>query len=150
MKQPSFCLAVLFILAYAKTIQQKSHLDVAMRKLKFMANPQSQEQLQGSQQTQEYVAHLLTEELGKYGFKTLAQSGAQVAVSVDEHELPLSVSCETRDQEGHLICEIASYPDEEQDWLDRITEQSLLNQLAQAVEASLKEQESFSEFEWKN
>ena len=26
-----------------------------MRKLKFMANPQSQEQLQGSQQTQEYV-----------------------------------------------------------------------------------------------
>jgi len=80
MKQPSFCLAVLFILAYAKTIQQKSHLDVAMRKLKFMANPQSQEQLQGSQQTQEYVAHLLTEELGKYGFKTLAQSGAQVAV----------------------------------------------------------------------
>lgn len=51
---------------------------------------------------------------------------------------------------AHLICEIASYPDEEQDWLDRITEQSLLNQLAQAVEASLKEQESFSEFEWKN
>ena len=49
-------------------------------KLKFMANPQSQEQLQSSQQTQEYVAHLLTEELGKYGFKTLAQSGAQVAV----------------------------------------------------------------------
>ena len=45
---------------------------------------------------------------------------------------------------------LASYPDEEQDWLDRITEQSLLNQLAQAVEASLKEQESFSEFEWKN
>ena len=36
------------------------------------------------------------------------------------------------------------------DWLDRITERSLLNQLAQAVETSLKEQESFSEFEWKS
>lgn len=121
-----------------------------MRKLKFMASPQSQQQLQGCQQTQEYVAHLLTEELAKYGFKTLAQSGAQVAVSVDEYELPLSVSCETRDQDGHLVCEIASYPDEQQDWLARITERSLLNQLAQAVETSLKQHETFSEFEWKS
>ncbi|ENX13878.1 hypothetical protein F894_02093 [Acinetobacter sp. CIP 51.11] len=120
-----------------------------MRKLKFMANTQSQTPWDG-QETQEYVAHLLAEELGKYGFQTLSQSGAQVAVSVEEHALPLSVSCETRDEQGHLVCEIASYPEEEQDWLDRITERSLLNQLAQAVETSLKEQESFSEFEWKS
>lgn len=150
MKRPSFCLAVLFILAYAKPIQEKSHLDVAMRKLKFIANTQSQQQLQDSRETQEYVAQFLADELGKYGFQTLPQSGGQVAVAVDEHALPLSVSCESRDSEGHFVCEIVSYPDEEQDWLDRITEQSLLNQLAQAVEASLKEQESFSEFEWKN
>ncbi|WP_180190969.1 MULTISPECIES: hypothetical protein [unclassified Acinetobacter] len=120
-----------------------------MRKLKFMANTQSQQPRDG-QETQEYVAHFLAETLGKHGFQTLSQSGAQVAVSVDEHALPLSVSCETRDEQGHLVCEIASYPEEEQDWLDRITERSLLNQLAQAVETSLKEQESFSEFEWKN
>ncbi|MGE8538971.1 MAG: hypothetical protein ACN6NI_06775, partial [Acinetobacter sp.] len=107
-----------------------------MRKLKFMANAQSLQQPHDGQETQEYVARLLAGELGKYGFQTLSQSGAQVAVSVDEHALPLSVSCETRDEQGHLICEIASYPEEEQDWLDRITERSLLNQLAQAVETS--------------
>lgn len=120
-----------------------------MRKLKFMANTRSQQPCDG-QETCEYVAHFLAETLGKHGFQTLSQSGAQVAVSVDEHALPLSVSCETRDEQGHLVCEIASYPEEEQDWLDRITERSLLNQLAQAVETSLKEQESFSEFEWKS
>jgi hypothetical protein len=47
------------------------------------------------------------------------------------------------------VCEIASYPDEEQDWLDRIAERSLLNQLAQAVETTLKTDKSFTEFEWK-
>ena len=112
-----------------------------------MAHPSSQSQ-QDSRETQEYVAQLLTTELGKYGFQTLAQSGAHVAVSVEEHELPLSINCESKDSEGHLICEISSYPEEEQDWLDRITERSLLNQLAQAVETSLREQESFSNFEW--
>jgi hypothetical protein len=33
--------------------------------------------------------------------------------------------------------------------LERISERSLLNQLAQAVENSLKEDEAFSGFEWK-
>ena len=42
-----------------------------MRKLKFMANTQSQTPRDG-QETQEYVAHLLAEELGKYGFQTLS------------------------------------------------------------------------------
>ena len=86
--------------------------------------------------------------MGQYGFQTLSQSGDQVAVSVDNQSLPLSVTCQSHEAEGHLVCEITSYPDEEQDWLDRITEQSLLNQLAQAVENTLKEDESFSEFKW--
>ncbi|KGT48429.1 MULTISPECIES: hypothetical protein [Acinetobacter] len=121
-----------------------------MRKLQFRANTQkSQEQLNNSRETQEYIAHFLANELGKYGFQTLPQSGGTVAISVEEHELPLSVSCATQDEEGHCLCEISSYPAEEQDWLERITETSLLNQLAQAVEASLKEQEALSEFEWK-
>src|SRR5690606_22093317 len=120
-----------------------------MRKLKFMANTQSQQPRDG-QETQEYVAHFLAETLGKHGFQTLSQSGAQVAVSVDEHALPLSVSCETRDEQGHLVCEIVSYHEEEQHWLDRKNERSLLNQLAQAVETALKERESFSDFEWKS
>lgn len=127
-------------------IDYKKLKDIAMRKLKFMANGNNQ----NKQQTQDYVTHLLAQDLGKYGFKTLPQSGAQIAISVEEHTLPLSISCETRDKQGHLICEISSYPEEEQDWLDRITEQSLLNQLAQAVENTLKEDELFSDFEWKN
>lgn len=123
-----------------------------MRKLQFTANCEKHNHV--SQQpndchvTQEYVADLLSKELGQYGFQTLSQSGDQVAVSVDNQSLPLSVTCQGHDAEGHLVCEITSYPDEEQDWLDRITEQSLLNQLAQAVENTLKEDESFSEFKW--
>ena len=127
-------------------------LDAPMRKLQFTANCEKHNHV--SQQpndchvTQEYVADLLSKELGQYGFQTLSQSGDQVAVSVDNQSLPLSVTCQSHDEEGHLVCEITSYPDEEQDWLDRITEQSLLNQLAQAVENTLKEDESFSEFKW--
>ena len=127
-------------------------LDAPMRKLQFTANCEKHDHV--SQQpkdchvTQEYVADLLSKELGQYGFQTLSQSGDQVAVSVDNQSLPLSVTCQSHDAEGHLVCEITSYPDEEQDWLDRITEQSLLNQLAQAVENTLKEDESFSEFKW--
>ncbi len=48
------------------------------------------------------------------------------------------------------MCEIASYPDEGQDWLDRIAERSLLNQLAQAVENTLKTDKNFTEFKWSN
>ncbi|ANF82072.1 hypothetical protein A3K93_07605 [Acinetobacter sp. NCu2D-2] len=120
-----------------------------MRKLKFMANNSQQSNEQSTQHTQDYVAKLLAQDLEKYGFKTLPQSGSHIAVSVEEHELPLSISCEHKDSQGHLVCEISSYPEEEQDWLDRITEQSLLNQLAQAVENTLKEDEKFSDFEWK-
>ena len=121
-----------------------------MRILKFMANSTIDNTAQSEQETRNYVADLLERDLSKYGFKTLGQSGAHIAISVEEHELPLSINCDSRDEEGHLICEISSYPEEEQDWLDRITEQSLLNQLAQAVENTLKEDESFSDFEWKN
>ena len=128
-------------------------LDRKMRKLQFTANCEKHNHMSHQSNdchvTQEYVADLLSKELGQYGFQTLSQSGDQVAVSVDNQSLPLSVTCQCHDAEGHLVCEITSYPDEEQDWLERITEQSLLNQLAQAVENTLKEDESFSGFEWK-
>ena len=121
-----------------------------MRKLKFVANRDIKNQLNDFKEVQTYVADLLAHKLVDHGFETLSQSGAQVAVSVDEHALPLSVSCESRSEDGHLVCEIMSYPEEDQDWLDRITEQSLLNQLELAVESTLKEHEALSEFEWKN
>ncbi|WP_374667002.1 hypothetical protein [Acinetobacter sp.] len=120
-----------------------------MRKLQFAANCEHQENQDDSSAAQKQVADLLANKLSDYGFETLSQSGDQVAVSVDNHALPLSITCQGHDVAGHLVCEIISYPDEDQDWLDRITEQSLLNQLAQAVENTLKEDEAFSKFEWK-
>ena len=121
-----------------------------MRKLQFTANCKQHPLQAGSHShmTQEYVADLLVGKLSQYGFHTLPQSGDHVAVSVDNHALPLSITCQGSDQEGHLVCEITSYPTEDQDWLDRINERSLLNQLAQAVENTLKTDESFSGFEW--
>ena len=125
-------------------------LDRAMRKLQFAADCKHQAETDGRCAAQKQVADLLVSRLGQYGFKTLPQSGDQVAVSVDNHALPLSITCQGHDQDGQLVCEITSYPDEGQDWLERIAEQSLLNQLAQAVENTLKEDESFSKFQWKN
>ena len=122
-----------------------------MKKLQFAANCKHHQANQSdSVAAQKQVADLLASKLGQYGFEALPQGSDRVAVSVDNHELPLSVTCQGHNTEGHLVCEITSYPDEEQDWLDRITEQSLLNQLAQAVENTLKEDAAFSEFKWKN
>lgn len=48
------------------------------------------------------------------------------------------------------MCEISANPDEEQDWFEKIETQSIIRQLAQAVENSLKADQSFSEFVWKS
>lgn len=122
-----------------------------MRKLKFNADCEKHGHADSKacHVTQGYVADLLSKKLGQYGFQTLPQSGDHIAVSVDDKSLPLSVTCQSKNEDGHMVCEITSYPDENQDWLDRITEQSLLNQLAQAVENTLKDNEEFSNFEWK-
>ncbi|MFH7809875.1 hypothetical protein ACE01U_14615 [Acinetobacter sp. BSP-153] len=121
-----------------------------MRKLQFTAQHGQPHSLNDNAVVQKQVQQLLVQKLGQFGFETLPQSGDQVAVSVDNHTLPLSITCQCHDNEGNLVCEIASYPDEEQDWVDRIAERSLLNQLAQAVENTLKTDKSFTEFEWKN
>lgn len=121
-----------------------------MKTLQFTAQCDNKAELQDCKIAQDYVADLLARQLNQHGFETLLQSGAQIAVSVEDHPLPLSVSCESRDAKGRLVCEILSYPEEEQDWFDRIESQSLLNQLAQAVEQTLKQDENFTAFEWKN
>ncbi len=41
------------------------------------------------------------------------------------------------------MCEISANPDEEQDWFEKIETQSIIRQLAQAVENSLKADHSF-------
>lgn len=120
-----------------------------MRKLQFTAQHGQQHSLNDSSMVQKQVQALLVQKLGQFGFETLPQSGDQVAVSVDNHTLPLSITCQGHGGDGNIVCEIASYPDEEQDWVARIAERSLLNQLAQAVENTLKTDENFSAFEWK-
>lgn len=119
-----------------------------MKKLQFSAHYPAQVASIKNQFAQKQVTTILAQRLSQYGFQTLSQSGDQIAVSVEDHTLPLSVTCGDSAQ-GQLVCEITSYPEEGQDWLDRITEQSLLNQLALAVENTLKEQEHFQDFQWK-
>lgn len=102
--------------------------------------------------TQEYVAALLFKQLGHYGFDAqhIVHEHEKVEVSIDNHLLPLSITCQKTDHDGHLICEISANPDEEQDWFEKIETQSIIRQLAQAVENSLKADQSFSAFEWKS
>ena len=120
-----------------------------MRTLQFIANCEANNNVNQCLLAQKQVTALLANKLAEFGFETLSQSGDHIAVSVEQHELPLAVSCQSQDDNGHMVCEISSYPAEEQDWLERITEQSLLNQLAQAVESALKTEDSFRDFEWK-
>lgn len=119
-----------------------------MRTLQFIAHCETAPHPHDDMAVSKQVTQLLAEKLAEYGFETLSQSGEHIAVSVEQHELPLAVSCQHQNEQGHMVCEISSYPAEEQDWLDRITEQSLLNQLAQAVETTLKSQRHFSDFKW--
>lgn len=120
-----------------------------MRILQFIAQCEQHQQADRCALAQHQITQLLAQQLEHYGFQTLSQSGHQIAVSVEDHTLPLAVTCQSQNDEGYVVCEISSYPEEEQDWLDRITEQSLLNQLAHAVEAALKTNAAFSQFEWK-
>ncbi len=120
-----------------------------MKKLQFIAHCEANNNVNDCAVAQKQVTQLLADKLADFGFETLSQSGDHIAVSVEAHELPLAVTCQSQDDNGHMVCEISSYPAEEQDWLDRIAEQSLLNQLAQAVESTLKAESGFSQFEWK-
>ncbi|EAU3347050.1 TPA: hypothetical protein ACXPX3_005575 [Klebsiella variicola subsp. variicola] len=127
-----------------------------MRKLQFTAhcekhNPASP-QSNDCDTTQAYVADLLAQQLEQYGFKTqnICTDSKQLSVSVENHPLPLSVTCRKKSENGLLMCEISSHPEEEQDWFSRIEMQSVIKQLAQAVENTLKQDKSFAEFEWKS
>jgi hypothetical protein len=132
------------------------NLDQQMRKLQFTAhcekhNPASP-QSNDCDTTQAYVADLLAQQLEQYGFKTqnICTDSKQLSVSVENHPLPLSVTCRKKSENGLLMCEISSHPEEEQDWFSRIEMQSVIKQLAQAVENTLKQDKSFAEFEWKS
>lgn len=132
------------------------NLDQQMRKLQFTAHCEKHNlasaQSNDCDTTQAYVADLLAQQLEQYGFKTqnICTDSKQLSVSVENHPLPLSVTCRKKSENGLLMCEISSHPEEEQEWFSRIEMQSVIKQLAQAVENTLKQDKSFAEFEWKS
>ena len=102
--------------------------------------------------TQEYVAALLYKQLEQYGFDAqhIRHEHQKIEVRIDNHHLPLSILCSQQDVEGHILCQISANPQQEQAWFERIETQSIIRQLAQAVENSLKTEHSFSDFVWKS
>lgn len=124
-----------------------------MRKLQFLANCKTHAHSNASQSchiTQEYVTHLLSKQLKNYGFTAEEAAEKKLEVSVEDHSVAIGVNCSIKDENGLLVCEISAHANEEQDWFSRIETQSVIKQLSQAVENTLKQDESFSEFEWKS
>lgn len=127
-------------------------LDDVMRKLQFIADCAKHGDSQGDscQSTQGYVKNLLTKELVSYGFDvSTEQDQQQLAVQVEDHPVGLGINCDVKNENGLLVCEISAHADEAQDWFTKIETQSVIKQLAQAVENTLKEDQSFSDFHWK-
>ena len=126
-----------------------------MRTLQFTANCENHVNTQGIEKnachvTQDYVTDLLSKSLKEYGFKTeMTHSEENIAVSVENHPVGLGVHCRLND-DGLLTCQISAHADEEQVWFKKIATQSMIKQLANAVENSLKKDDAFSGFEWKS
>lgn len=123
-----------------------------MRKLQFIADCEkhSYAQVDACRATQGYVTNLLSKELIGYGFNVSPEGNqAQLAVQVEDHPIGLGVNCSVKNENGLLVCEISAHADEAEDWFAKIETQSVIKQLAQAVENTLKEDQSFSQFHWK-
>lgn len=121
-----------------------------MRKLKFIAQC-ADGAADRCQSAQHYVTTLLRDELGQHGFiAEIDAAEEKIAINVENHPVALGVNCQTKDENGALVCEINAYADETQDWFQKIETQSMIKQLAQAVEETLKKDESLKDFEWKN
>ena len=126
-----------------------------MRTLQFTANCENHVNTQGIEKnachvTQDYVTDLLSKSLTEYGFKAeTTHSEENIAVSVENHPVGLGVHCHLND-DGVLTCQISAHADEEQVWFKKIATQSMIKQLANAVENTLKKDDTFSGFEWKN
>ncbi|OTG66596.1 hypothetical protein [Acinetobacter silvestris] len=122
-----------------------------MRKLQFIANYEHHHGLNACHVTQEYVTNLLAKQLSQYGFKaeTNKDSTESLAVSVENQAVALGVNCRLNQEDGFLLCEISARADEAQPWFKKIEMQSVIKQLANAVENTLKADHAFSQFEWK-
>lgn len=126
-----------------------------MKKLQFIAHCPKHGVIDSSVNechiTQEYVTALLFKQLDEYGFDTqhIIHEHEKIIVIIDSHQLPLSIVCHSQDQQGYVLCEISASLVEDLDWFEKIETQSIIRQLAQAVENSLKAEPNFSSYEWR-
>lgn len=127
-------------------------LDEDMRKLKFTVDAEKYKNssVEDTQvDTQVYVVDLLSKQLGQYGFNTAREPDDHLAITVEDHPIKIGVNCNLQTEDGHYVCEISAHADEQQPWFQRIETQSVIKQLSQAVEDTLKDDEAFQSFEWK-
>lgn len=124
-----------------------------MRTLEFQIACQDQQNGQ-TQSTEQFVVALLFKQLNQQGFDLTLPAYAtnRFTVGLNEKQLPIEVNCvQSRDAAGVIDCAIRPQPhDEELDWFDRIEAQSMIKQLAQAVENILNEQPTIQALTWKN
>lgn len=123
-----------------------------MKKLAFTAHcHQDHNNQDQSPVTQQYVAELLRKNLTQYGFDTHAhEQPSELSVTVEDHPVAIGVNCKEQDEQGMLSCEINVKADQEQDWFTKIETQSIVKQLAHAVENSLKSDPSLGVFQWRD
>ena len=123
-----------------------------MRTLEFQIACQNQQQ-GNEQSTEQFVVTLLFKQLNQQGFDLTLPAYAtnRITVGLNEKQLPIEVKCQQSSEEGVLDCAIRPQPnDDELDWFERIEAQSMIKQLAQAVENILNEQPSIQALTWKN
>jgi hypothetical protein len=100
--------------------------------------------------TQEYVAALLYKQLEQY-FD--AEHIRHEHEKLKYASIIINYLCQSyvlNKKQKDISCEISANPQQEQAWFERIETQSIIRQLAQAVENSLKAEHSFSQFVWKS
>lgn len=116
-----------------------------MRKLEFLAIQQPGV----TQCPAHYVTALLATQLPQFGFKTqLHEQKDAISVNVNDEKVALAVSCHIDPQDGRLVCEISNSHQEQQNWFGKIKSESTIRQLAQAVECSLRQDQSLEVLKW--
>ena len=124
-----------------------------MRKLQFTADCRQHDHSQQNlcHATQVYVTELLSEKLHQHGFHMgeVQSENEQLAIQVEDNPIELGVNCSLKNEAGQLVCEISAHANEEQEWFEKIETQSVIKQLAQAVENTLRQDQNFSDFQWK-
>lgn len=121
-----------------------------MRKLQFIAQcKHASNAVNLCHLTQDYVTNLLLDHLVIHGFKTVLDRNTQnIDIRVDDNQIRLSVECEQSHQHGQLFCHIHAHTDEEQAWFKKIETQSMVKQLANAIENTLNHDDSISDLKW--